>query len=80
MELHPMILQKGYRKYEFATAMKFKSVYSMRFYELMSGQTKPLFVALEGPDGLRERFCLQNKYKMVNDFKRCVIKRSKART
>lgn len=68
---------KGYRKYEFATAMKFKSVYSMRFYELMSGQTKPLFVALEGPDGLREKFCLQNKYKMVNDFKRYVINAAK---
>ena len=29
---------KGYRKYEFVTAMRFKSVYSMRFYELMAGQ------------------------------------------
>ena len=45
----------------------------MRFYELMSGQTKPLFVALEGPDGLRERFHLQGKYEKVNDFRRKVI-------
>lgn len=29
---------KGYRKYELVTAMQFKSVYSMRMYELMSGQ------------------------------------------
>lgn len=64
---------KGYRKYELAIAMKFKSVYAMRFYELMSGQKKPLFVLLEGPDGLRERFCLQGKYERVNDFKRYVI-------
>lgn len=42
--------------------MKFKSVYAMRFYELMSGQTTPLFVPLEGSDGLRERFNLQGKY------------------
>ncbi|MCS2272894.1 replication initiation protein [Bacteroides fragilis] len=53
---------KGFKKYELITAMKFKSVYAMRFYELMSGQTKPLFVPLVGSDGLRERFCLQGKY------------------
>jgi hypothetical protein len=64
---------KGYRKYELVTAMKFKSVYSMRFYELMSGQTKPLFVPLEGPTGLRERFGLQGKYKLTADFKRKVL-------
>lgn len=29
---------KGYRKYELVTAMQFNSVYSMRFYELLSGQ------------------------------------------
>ncbi|MCZ2609843.1 replication initiation protein, partial [Bacteroides fragilis] len=40
---------KGFKKYELITAMKFKSAYAMRFYELMSGQTKPLFVLLEGP-------------------------------
>ena len=33
---------KGYRKYELKTTMQFKSVYSMRFYELLSGQTNPL--------------------------------------
>ena len=53
--------------------MKFKSVYAMRFYELMSGQTTPLFVPLEGSDGLRERFNLQGKYERVNDFRRKVI-------
>lgn len=68
---------KGFKKYELITAMKFKSVYAMRFYELMSGQTKPLFVPLEGPDGLRERFCLQGKYERVNDFRRKVIDAAK---
>lgn len=68
---------KGFKKYELITAMKFKSVYAMRFYELMSGQTQPLFVSLEGSDGFRERFCLQGKYERVNDFKRYVIDAAK---
>ncbi|MFK2623181.1 replication initiation protein [Bacteroides fragilis] len=71
---------KGFKKYELITAMKFKSAYAMRFYELMSGQTKPLFVPLEGPDGLRERFYLQGKYEKVNDFRRKVIDVAKKRT
>ena len=68
---------KGYKKYELVTAMKFKSIYAMRFYELLSGQTKPLFVPLDGPDGLRERFCLQGKYKLTTDFRRYVIEAAK---
>ena len=64
---------KGFKKYELVTAMKFKSVYAMRFYELMSGQTTPLFVPLESSDGLRERFNLQGKYERVNNFRRKVI-------
>ena len=64
---------KGYRKFELITAMKFKSVYAMRFYELLSGQTAPLYVPLEGSDGLRERFGLQGKYKLTTDFKRFVL-------
>lgn len=64
---------KGFKKYELITAMRFKSIYAMRFYELLSGQTTPLFVPLEGSGGLRERFCLQGKYKLTTDFKRKVI-------
>lgn len=64
---------KGFKKYELITAMKFKSAYAMRFYELMSGQTKPLFVPLEGANGLRDRFRLQGKYDRVNDFRRKVL-------
>ena len=40
---------KGYRKYELVTAMQFKSVYSMRMYELMSGQKRPLEFTFEDP-------------------------------
>ena len=61
---------KGYRKYELVTAMSFKSVYSMRMYELMSGQKRPLEFTFED---LKQRFRLKDKYSKVNDFKRWVL-------
>ena len=61
---------KGYRKYELITAMGFKSVYSMRMYELMSGQKRPLEFTFED---LKQRFKLKDKYSKVNDFKRWVL-------
>ena len=65
-----MNFAKGYRKYELRTAMQLESVYSMRFYELMSGQTKPLTYLI---DDLKTRFKLENKYKLNADFFRKVI-------
>lgn len=38
---------KGYRKYELLTAMSFDSIYSMRLYELVSGQKNQLEFSLE---------------------------------
>ena len=61
---------KGYRKYELVTAMQFNSVYSMRFYELLSGQKRPLEFTFEQ---LREMLCINDKYKLVGDFKRWVL-------
>ena len=62
---------KGFRKYELLTAMEFSSQYSMRFYELMSGQTTPLTYTI---DDLKIMFGVQNKYKRNPDFiKRIVI-------
>lgn len=61
---------KGYRKYELVTAMQFKSVYSMRIYELISGQKRPLEFSIEH---LREMFCIKDKYSKANDFKRWVL-------
>ena len=61
---------KGYRKYELVTAMQFKSVYSMRIYELISGQKRPLEFSI---DYLREMFCIKDKYSNANDFKRWVF-------
>ena len=61
---------KGYRKYELITAMQFKSVYSMRMYELMSGQKRPLEVSF---GALKERFGVKDKYKLVGHFKKRVL-------
>ena len=60
----------GYRKYELATAMSFKSVYSMRMYEFLSGQKKPIYQSFED---LKERFKLKGQYKIVSMFiERCL--------
>lgn len=61
---------KGYKKYELQTAMQFESVYSMRFYELMSGQKEPIEFRIET---LKEMFSISDKYKRVNDFIRYVL-------
>lgn len=65
---------KGYRKYELKTAMQFKSIYSMRFYELMSNQQQPLIFTIQQ---LKEMFLIQDKYKKVNDFIKRVIEPAK---
>ena len=61
---------KGYRKYELVTAMQFNSVYSMRFYEFLSGQKRPLEYTFEQ---LREMLCVNDKYKLVGHFKTRVL-------
>ena len=61
---------KGFRKYELKTAMQFESVYSMRFYELMSEKKDPITYTIEY---IKELFCLENKYRLVADFRRYVL-------
>jgi plasmid replication initiation protein len=61
---------KGFKKYEIATAMSFESTYAMRFYELFSGQKRPITYTIEY---LKEIFMLTGKYKQVNDFTKRVI-------
>lgn len=65
---------KGYRKYELKTAMEFESVYSMRFYELFSNQTKPINYSIER---LKEMFQIVDKYKLTADFIRYVVEPAK---
>ena len=64
---------KGYRKYELKTTMQFKSVYSMRMYELMSGQVTPISYGL---DELKKMLCVE-KYKNTPDFERKVLDTAK---
>lgn len=61
---------KGYRKYELKTAMSFKSIYSMRIYEIVSGQDRPITYPIEYLKGV---FCVDGKYKLNADFFRFVI-------
>lgn len=56
---------KGYSKYELETAMSFQSVYSMRFYELLSNQKKAITYAV---NKLKIMFKLEDKYKLTSDF------------
>jgi len=65
---------KGYRKYELKVAMEFESVYAMRFYELLSGQKKPLTYPI---DSLKEMFGISDKYKLVGHFKVKVLDMAK---
>lgn len=65
---------KGFKKYELKTAMEFESVYSMRFYELLSNQKTPINYSI---DYLKEMFQLSNKYKLTADFLRYVIEPAK---
>lgn len=65
---------KGFRKYELMTAMSLNSVYSMRFYELLSGNTKPITYTIKD---LRAMFLLENKYRSVNSFITRVIDSAK---
>lgn len=62
---------KGFRKFDLAIAMKLKSVYSMRFFEIMSGQTKPLELTISD---IRVMFRLENKYGDIKDLQRRVLK------
>lgn len=79
-ELEPRIwnvildFSKGYRKYELVTAMNFKSTYSMRFYELLSGQKTKLIYSI---DQLKEMFLVADKYAKTNDFIRYVVEPAK---
>lgn len=76
MEIVDVIVNfaKGFRKYELKTAMEFNSIYAMRFYELLSGQEKPITFTI---DNLKAMFKIVGKYKLTADFIRYVIEPAK---
>lgn len=61
---------KGFRKFDLAIAIRLKSTYSMRFYELLSGQSKPIEYSISE---LRKMFCVEDKYKLTADFQKRII-------
>lgn len=64
-------MSKGYSKYELGVSLSFKSVYTMRLYELLASQTKPITYKI---DNLKSIFGVTDKYKLNADFIRRVIK------
>jgi len=79
---HPRVVDatmnfaKGYRKYELKVAMEFESVYSMRFYELLSGQKTPLTYTI---DNLKEMFGISDSksYNKISNFKNRILDTAK---
>jgi plasmid replication initiation protein len=65
---------KGFSKYQLEMAMSFESIYSMRFYELLSGQSHAITYTI---DNLKLMFKIQDKYDRVNDFIKYVIQPAK---
>lgn len=61
---------KGFRRFELQSAMKCRSTYAMRIYQLLSGQTNPLRYSIEE---LKKMFGVESRYKKNNDFIRYVI-------
>lgn len=63
----------GFRKYELLTSMNFKSTYTMRMYELMSGQKTPLTFVNESFESLCDRFRLTKKMSTPQKFEEKVL-------
>ena len=61
---------KGFSRYNLEIAFRLESVYSMRFYEMLSSQKEPITYSIEA---LRKEFRLENKYSLTKDFIRRVI-------
>ncbi len=67
---------RGFHAFELQVAMKFKSVYSMRFYEYVSNPKKEFHPTL-AIDDIKRWFCIEDKYKETKDFIKRVIEPAK---
>ena len=65
---------KGFRRFELQSAMKCRSTYAMRIYQLLSGQTSPLRYSIEE---LKKMFCVENQYSRAYNFVQRVIEPTK---
>lgn len=61
---------KGFRRFEMAKVLQLRSAYSMRLYQLMSGQERPLEYSI---DNLKRIFGLEGQYPRPADFIKRVI-------
>lgn len=64
-----------YRELNLKLVMSFNSVYTMRFYEMVVKQTRFPTIKIAT---LRNKFCLEDKYKNNNDFLRFTVDIAKA--
>jgi plasmid replication initiation protein len=81
-KVHALMMNfvKGFRRYELKTAMSFKSEYSMRLYELMSGQKQPLtytIAELKKMFGVDKNSKGKPMYKRPGDFIKRIIETAK---
>ena len=61
---------RGFSRYDLEVAFALESPYSMRFYEMFSGQESPIRLSIES---IRKEFRLEDKYPMTKDFIRRVV-------
>ena len=66
---------RGFSRYDLEVAFSLESPYSMRFYEMMSGQTSPITYSIED---LKREFLLEDKYTYTKDFLRRVVDSAKS--
>jgi plasmid replication initiation protein len=69
---------KGYRKFELAVTMNFKSVYAMRFYEFLSGQTQPMTYVNEKFQELCDILKLSKKMRGAQRFENDILNVAKS--
>lgn len=65
---------KGFSRYDIDVAFSLESPYSMRFYELLCGQSSPITYSIED---LKAEFQLEGKYQYTKDFIRRVVDSAK---
>ena len=63
-------MSKGYKKYQLNTALSFNSSYTLRMYQLLNGNEKPITYKIAW---LKDLFCVKDKYYYVKDFIKYVI-------
>ena len=64
----------GFSRYDLHIIRKFKSVYSVRLYEILYGQEKEFYLTVEE---IKKMFVVDDKYKDTSNLKKKVIEKAK---